>query len=1010
VLVRDDAQRHGRRIPGTAGGGWAEFLDTRSDGTKHMNLGVRIGLAAVTLAGSTAALAADDDPARFFEQRVKVILVERCLACHGADRKGGLDLRQKDTALQGGDSGTALEPGQPDASLLIEYVESQEMPPDQPLSADESLVLRQWVEQGAYYPPVPLNPIAVSTSRRAGYDWWSLRPLADPAPPDVASTPDGGVPAAWTEHPIDRFVVAGLTAAGLRPSPPADRRTLVRRATYDLTGLPPTADEVDQFVGDARPDAYERLIDRLLASPHYGEHWGRHWLDVVRFGESNGYERNVVIDNAWPFRDYVIRSLNQDKPLDQLIREHLAGDVLGPGDPEAEVGTAFLVCGPYDDVGNQDAVQAAQIRADAIDDMVRATGEAFLGLTIGCARCHDHKFDPVTQRDYYSWYATFAGVHHGSRDVARPDERRARDERTAPLLARKATLAGQRDTLEQAIVARGEAQAAAWEARWTRPPAARRGTEETFAPVAARYVRLVADGVDTNPAARTGYRIDEFEVWSAEDVPRNVALAHGGAEAIGRNPVAEDFADAYSPSLTIDGEFGATWIAASPELTIVLPEPTTINRVVFSSDRQGAGGALAEAAFVCEYRIEVSPDNRQWTEVATGADRQPVHAAHRRQRLLAAAGTQEERQELARLQAELAATDRTLAEIPPLPRWWVGDMRPAGGPFHVFLGGSPQRPGDSVVAQSLGALGEYVPAYTLAPDAAEADRRRALADWLTHPDNPLTPRVLANRVWHYHFGRGIVDTPSDFGFMGGRPTHPALLDWLARQLQTARWQLKPLHKQIMLSQAYQQSSRYDPAAAGIDADSRWLWRFPPRRLAAEEIRDTFLSLSGKLAPDNGGPGFRLYRYLQDNVATYVPLDTHGPDTYRRAVYHQNARATRIDLLTDFDAPDCAFAAPRRDATTTPLQALTLLNHRFTLDMAQAWAARLEQDVARATPSHGRDNGADVAGPQVERAFRQAFHRLPSAAERAAAAALVTQHGLPALCRALLNSNELVFVD
>ena len=271
--------------------------------------------------------------------------------------------------MQGGESGAVIVPGQPDDSLLIEYVESHEMPPGRPLSAAEITILRRWIAEGPYLPAVAIDPLAVSTSQRAGYDWWSLQPLADPVPPSPVDVPE-----IWTHHPIDRFVAAKLEKLGLRPSPPADRATLMRRASYDLTGLPPSIEELESFVHDTRPDAYEQLIDRLLASPHYGEHWGRHWLDVVRFGESNGFERNQIIDNAWPFRDYVIRAFNADKPFDQLVREHLAGDVIGAGDPQVEVGTTFLVCGPYDDVGNQDPVQAAQIRANTIDDMIRARG------------------------------------------------------------------------------------------------------------------------------------------------------------------------------------------------------------------------------------------------------------------------------------------------------------------------------------------------------------------------------------------------------------------------------------------------------------------------------------------------------------------------------------------------------------------------------------------------------------------------------------------------------------
>ncbi|HEX3133226.1 MAG TPA: DUF1553 domain-containing protein, partial [Planctomycetota bacterium] len=461
----------------------------------------------------------------------------------------------------------------------------------------------------------------------------------------------------------------------------------------------------------------------------------------------------------------------------------------------------------------QDAVAAAQIRADELDEMVRATGEAFLGMTIGCARCHDHKFDPLLARDYYALYATFAGVAHGERVVATPEETSARDAQVKPLQERQAAIVRERD-----------------------------------------------------------------EVKGLPDTPEKNAR-------------------------------------------------------------------------------------------------------------------------LAQLEGDLKNAADEIAKIPTLRTWWVGTHRSAAGPFNVFLGGNPQRKGEVVVPASLSVFDGAASAYHVDPAKPDGERRVALATWLSAPDNPLTPRVLANRLWHYHFGTGLVDTPNDFGYINGRPTHPKLLDWLARQLQANHWQIKALHRLIMTSQAYQQSGEFRETAARVDGDSRLLWRFPPRRLSAEEVRDTLLTVAGKLDLTMGGPGFRLYDYQQDNVATYVPLDVHGPETYRRAVYHHNARAARIDVLTDFDAPDPAFAEPRRAATTTPLQALTLMNHRFALDMAQALTERLQ-----------RDAGAGDIPAQVQRAFRLAFGREAIADEVERAGKLVTAYGLRAFCRALLNSSELISVN
>ena len=945
---------------------------------------------AVGLGGAAPCFAAEPVD---FAREIAPVLERSCIRCHQPNvRKGELSLATSADLI---DAGYVVR-GEPDQSHLLSVLvpaapgERPQMPKEgAPLSAEEIALVREWIAQGAHWP----DELVLSEKSKADKKWWSLQPLAEVEPPHPE-----GIQTTWGASPIDRFLFEKLKENGLEPSPPADRRALIRRVTYDLTGLPPAPDEVEAFLHDERPDAYERLVDRLLESPHYGEHWGRHWLDVARFGESRGFERNEIITNAWPFRDYVIRSLNDDKPFNQLVREHLAGDVIGRDRPEVEVGTTFLVCGPYDDVGNQDPVQAARIRANTIDDMIRATSEAFLGLTVGCARCHDHKFDPIAQRDYYSLYATFAGVRHGPRTVATADQRQTHAERLAPLNRRRERLSREKSELEETIFARAEQKAEMYASRETRPAIDRKGTEETFAPVEARYVRLLVEGRDTDPYARSGHHIDEFEIWTAEAEPRNVALSANGGQAAGSSRVAEDFADAYSPALTIDGEFGARWIGGGPELTITLEQPATINRILFSSDRTGAAGDNPVAAFVSEYRIEVSLDGERWTEVADSYDRRPVSPAHRRKRFIQAEITSQEREQLATFDSQLGEVQREIAAVPSLPAWWVGNFETAAGPFHVFLGGDPQKKGPEIVPASLSTLDQVTSTYELSAGASEAERRLALAEWIVHLENPLTPRVLANRIWHYHFGTGIVDTPSDFGYMGGRPSHPQLLDWLARQVHENGWRLKPLHRLIVTSQAYRQSAAHRPEAAQVDAESRLLWRFPPRRLAAEEIRDTLLSISGKLDPTMGGPGFRLYRYLQDNVATYIPHDEHGPETYRRAVYHHNARALQVDLLTDFDCPDNAFAAPRRASTVTPLQALTLMNHSFSVDMAAALAERLCSEC-----------GPDAA-KQLERTFLLCCSRTPDETEQAAAIEFIERQGLRAFCRAMLNSNELIYLD
>jgi hypothetical protein len=935
------------------------------------------------------------EPGVDFASDVAPIFEKHCIRCHQPTNKQGDLLLSTPHDLAAKEY---IDREHPADSYLLEMVSAAkgarpQMPKEgTALTADELATLRGWIAAGASWP----KDVVIRERAKADRDWWSLRPLpVKVEPPKVPSE------SAWSWNLIDRFVLAKLQETDLAPSPAAEKPALIRRATYDLLGLPPTPEEIAAFIADESPDAYEHLVDRLLASPHYGERWGRHWLDVIRFGESRGYERNRVIDNLWPFRDYVIRSFNIDKPFDQFVREHLAGDVIGKDQPDIEVGSAFLVAGPYDDVNNNDPVAKAQIRADTLDEIIRATSEAFLGLTVGCARCHNHKFDPILQRDYYSLYSTFAGVVHGERPVTTAAERAAHASALKPLEKNQKHLTAEREAIESELQSRIAAREAEIAKTWTREHASRYGTEERFAPVEARYVRLRVEGTDGSTEEferKYGFRLDEFEVWTDERKPRNVALASAGARAEGAARKTKDLDGAYGAELTIDGRFDERWIAGGKELRISLPRPERINHIVFSSDRlKELGETLFVTTFVGDYWLDVSLDGKQWTEVANSFNRQPSTSLRKRKRLLAAVTTDEDRARLSNIDRQLAQINKSMASVPPLPSWWVGKRQAAPGPFRTFAGGDPQRPGETVVAASLSALEGRTTGFRLDEKASEAERRLALANWLVASDNPLVPRVLANRLWHYHFGCGLVDTPSDFGYMGGRPTHPELLDYLARQLLADGWRLKPLHRLIMTSQTYRQASTWRAEPARIDADSRLLWRYPPRRLEAEELRDALLAVSGSLDQKLGGPGFRMYEYQVDNVATYVPLDVQGPETYRRAVYHQNARAARVDLLGEFDCPDNSFSAPRRASTTTPLQSLTLLNHSFVLDMAAALTARLESERP------------DDARAQVERAFWLALGRPPGRDESDAATKLIEQHGLRAFCRALFNANEFVYV-
>jgi hypothetical protein len=935
---------------------------------------------------ATSPLIGAEDPASvaFFEQKIRPVLVEQCYECHSTKAKklkSGLYLDSKAGWKKGGESGKAIiVPGKPEESLLLRSIRHTEvdleMPPKKPKLPDTVLAdFAAWIKAGAVDP----RDQATVEAKRGDKNWWSLQPLAK----DFRHTD------------IDGFIDAKLTEQKLARSAPAKPQALIRRLSYDLTGLPPSQAEVDAFVtahqADARK-ATEALVDRLLASPRYGERWGRHWLDVVRFGESNGFERNFVIDDLYPFRDYVIRSLNEDKPFDQLIREHLAGDVIGKFKPEVEIGSAFLVAGPYDDVGNQDAVAQKVIRAATIDDMVTATGSAFLGLTINCARCHNHKFDPIPTEDYYRIRAAFEGVVHGRRPVATQEQTQAFNATMSPLNNERVQLLAEQAALTKAIETKAKALLAT--RTYPRPKADTLLTEEKITPIEARFVKLTMSATSANPLSGVGGRISEFEIWTDEAVPRNVALASNGSKAEGvKGATAEDFPSAYSAALTIDGDEGAQWYIGTPaELVITLPRVEKISRLGYRSAKGRILRDNSQGATPTEYEMFVSLDGKEWKKVADSYDREAWSPAHAFERVRKQVTTADEAKRLGLLGRSLADVDKRIAAVPKMPSAWVGTHQPKPEPTFVHKGGDPTKPAGQVVPSSLAVLDLVTKPYALKADAGEGERRVALANWITQ-DNPITARVLANRLWHYHFGTGLVDTPSDLGFLGSKPTHPELLDFLAQRLVASGWKLKALHREIVLSQTYLQSADFNPVAARADKDARLLWRFPPRRLGAEEIRDTLLMTAGELKLEPmGGPGFRLYRYLVNNVSTYIPLDTQGPETYRRAVYHQNARASVVDVLNDFDLPDIAFAAPKRANTTSPLQALTLFNNSFTLDMAKALATRLD-------------------GPDpIAQAYSFALQRQPTATERSAAEKLIAQHGKTAFCRALLNSNALIFVE
>ncbi len=887
---------------------------------------------------------------------VRPILAKHCVSCHGpAKQKGGLRLDRKADALRGGDGGASIVPGKPADSLLLKKIRSREpveqMPPDGDRLSDAQVkLLSDWIADGAKWP----ESVAATDAPH-----WSFQPVKRPAVPGGAASP------------IDAFVRQKLAATGIKPNPPADKRTLLRRLKFDLLGLPTTPEEVAAFEADTSPDAYTKLVDQFLASPQFGERWARHWLDVVRFAESHGFETNVARSNAWPYRDWVIKSFNDDKPYDRFVFEQLAGDTVG-----ADAATGFLVAGAWDQVKSPDPVLTANQRADELHDMVSTTGSAFLGLTVGCARCHAHKFDPVSQVDYFRMKAVFAGVQHGERAAKAGDPmKRERELKVA-----------------QDSVAELETKLAAFEPLANpaakspaRTPVSAKFNRERFAAVTVKFVRFVV--LATNSAEPC---FDELEVFTAGPNPKNVALASAGAKVTSSGDYLGS-PDIHQLAFLHDGKYGngRSWIsntAGKGTVTLELKEAVEINRIEWARDRE----ERYADRLATKYRIEVSADGKNWQVVASSDDRLPMGS---KEFATPPGLTGDAAAKWKQLAGEAAAARAKLADQTRSEMVYAGRFTTPETTFRLHRG-------DAMAAReaiSPGGLERFGAPLAIPDKAADAERRVALAKWITDPAHPLTARVIVNRLWQHHFGTGLVDTPSDFGRNGGKPSHPELLDWLASELVVSKWSLKHIHRLIVTSETYRQASTSTADATAKDAQSRLLWRYPPRRLDAEAIRDSILAVTGKLELTGGGPGFDLFEPNGNYVKVYTPKKEFGPAEFRRMVYQNKPRMQLDDTFGAFDCPDGGQIAPKRNASTTPLQALNLLNAPFLVAQAKFLADRA-----------AKDGGEPEA--QVRRAFALAFQRTPSDKELSAAVALAKTHGLPALCRALLNANEFLYAE
>lgn len=972
-----------------------------------------------------------------FDRTVAPILAAKCLDCHsGGEPKGGLNLSDKASTHKGGESGVVLKAGDLDGSAIWQRIRDDEMPPKHPLSQKEKDAIRDWIESGAKWGTDSIDPFRYTTDSRAGYDWWSLQPLRDVTPPETGDS-------AWPRNEIDEFVLRRLHEAGLSPSEEADPRTLIRRVYFDLIGLPPSPEQIAAFQREPSDEAYRKVVDELLASHRYGERWGRHWLDVVRFGESDGFERNNPRYNSWYYRDWVINALNNDMPYDEFVRMQLIGDLL-KGGQEGAAATGFLVAGVHNTVVGGSERMKKLAKQDELEEVIGVVGQTFLGLTVNCGRCHDHKFDPIKQTEYYQLIASISGMTHGERVERAPIDQ----ERLEVLKQEIDRLAKQLNELNDAARKKVLAARKKGTAKPPEPPEAFARWEfdtdfnDSIGNLHGKAVgnskiengALVVDGssfVETTVVEKEikektleawvqvdtlnqggggaisiqtpGGRIFDAIVFAERESKRWMAGSNGFVRTDSFNAPEDNEADkrpvhvaiVYKADGTIigyrDGQPYGRPIRKSGLQTYAPKQ----SHLLFGLRHSPSGGnhnlkgRILKAAL---YDRALSPDAIA-ASAGTSSDYVP-------EKEILAVLTETERTRRANWKAKLETLQkehkaRTDAASPK-----IYTMNPGNpGTIRFLTRGDIEQEGDPMAPGGVAALQGVTADFGLKPDSPDGDRRRRLADWITDPANALFTRTMVNRIWHYHFGAGLVETPNDLGFSGGLPSHPDLIDWLARRFGTDGYRLKALHKLIVTSGTYRQSSARNSEAEKLDATNRLLWRVSPRRLEAEAVRDAMLVTAGQLNKTMGGPGYVDVSVTPIKGTTYYqPIDVHGGDFFKRTIYRFTPRGGRSALLDTLDCPDPATTAPRRAVTTTPLQALSLMNNVFVLRVAELFAERVSSEVE------------DDTDAQVDLAWKLAIGRSPDDRERELSSTLVAEYGLAALCRGLFNASEFVILD
>jgi len=992
-----------------------------------------------------------------FARDVAPIFKNHCLHCHCDNNpKGDLSL-QTSSGLRDNEY---VIPGRPDESHLLQLVISQEdRPPAMPqegsrLSSQHVEILHRWIKQGAVWPA----DVVLQRRSRADASWWSLQPVRSERIPDAATF--AGQRSVPTGHPIDRFVHVKLAEHNLWPSQQADRRTLIRRLHFDLLGLPPAPETVSRFLADENPDSYENLVDTLLQSQHFGERWTRHWLDIAHYADTHGFERDKRRDHAWRYRDYVIRSFNADKPYDQFLREQIAGDVLDPDNDESVVATGFLAAGPWDFVGQVETKSPVLRRASRaldLDDMITQVMTATTAMTVNCARCHDHKLDPITQQEYYQLTAVFAGLQRGDRDLGTGTRKeyestisRLESELNEVLLS-IGQLEGRGINLAD-VVGGGNGMGTgrkgfgldARTGKTQERPFGDLGNVKpgNYAKVDHKFIDGVFVPADAeSQVSSTGVKVTGLPANSGKawDMIRNGPVSSQYSTTLG----AVDYNTADHSMIGLHANAGITFDLVAIRQAMTGEHAGLANRPETTALRftatAGYGGRLEEPS--AEFHIFLNgelqqhqiigrhdavpiqlsiPLSAQWlTLISTdggngyGHDQVSFGDPHIA-RESAVPPTAGHKRQLAELHHQQSRLEQQLADAgePPVFYGVVSATPPA---VHVLDRGNPESSGKVVNPGTLSWSGNTVEFGSTA--TSDAQRRIALANWIAGEQNPLTARVIVNRLWHWHFGRGLVSTPSDFGAGGGVPSHPELLDWLATELVTHNWSLKHIHRLIVTSATYRQTSvspaekqtsnRGQPddrspddniTPSDIDADNRLLWRMNPRRLEAEAVRDSVLTVTGRLNRQMFGAGYRDFNYQEAYAPIYTYKTADSPDLWRRSVYRYIVRTTPPQFMTTLDCPDPANLTPTRNVTTTPLQSLALFNNEFMLKQAGYFAERLRAEHPKDTPK------------QITRAFEIAFSRYPTITELHYSAQLVQQHGLLHLCRALFNANEFVYVD